>query len=85
MFYEIVIAPAAERDLKKLDRPTLRRIVAKIQSLSQVPRPPGVKKLEARLNLYRLRVGPHGVIYQIQDDKLVVLIVRVRKRGEAYR
>ncbi len=37
------------------------------------------------MSLYRLRVGPHRVIYQIQDDKLVVLIIRVRKRGEAYR
>ncbi len=37
------------------------------------------------MNLYRLRVGPHRVIYQIQDDNLVVIIVRVRKRGEAYR
>ena len=37
------------------------------------------------MSLYRLRLGPHRVIYQIQDDKLVVLIIRVRRRGEAYR
>ncbi len=60
----------------------LRPIIAKIQSPSDVLRPSGVKRLQAQMNLYRLRVGPHRVIYQIQDDKL---IVRVRKRSEAYR
>ncbi len=63
----------------------LRPIIAKIQSPSDVLRPSRVKRLQARMNPYRLRVGPHRVVYQIQDDNLVVLIVRVRKRSEAYR
>ena len=68
------VTPAAERDLRKLD--------------PQNPRPHGVEKLETKEKLYRVYVGPgknYRVIYQIRDEVLVILVVRVGDRKEVYR
>ena len=54
-------------------------------SLAEEPRPAGCKKLRGYENLYRLRVGDWRLIYAIEDDQLVVLIIEVAPRGEAYR
>jgi mRNA interferase RelE/StbE len=56
--------------------------------LEDNPRPQGVERLEAKEKLYRLYVGPgkdYRVIYQIRDEVLVVLVVRVGDRKEVYR
>ena len=49
------------------------------------PRPQGVKKLRDGDNLYRLRVGDYRVIYQIQEKRLIVLVIAVGHRAEVYR
>ena len=49
------------------------------------PRPSGCKKLSATENAYRIRVGDYRVLYEIQDRRLVVLVVRVAHRREVYR
>ncbi len=54
-------------------------------SLAEEPRPAGCKKLRGYENLYRLRAGDWRLIYAIEDDQLVVLIIEVAPRGEAYR
>ncbi|MEW5948302.1 MAG: type II toxin-antitoxin system RelE/ParE family toxin [Thermodesulfobacteriota bacterium] len=58
--------------------------MAAIQGLSEDPRPSGVKKLTGR-NAWRIRVGNYRVIYEIQDNSLVVLVVSVGHRKEIYR
>jgi mRNA interferase RelE/StbE len=56
-----------------------------INALADNPRPPGVQKLSAEDNVYRLRAGDYRVLYQIVDRQLLVLVVRVRHRREVYR
>lgn len=57
-----------------------------IQGLVAEPRPSGVKKLrDAAGDLYRIRIGDYRVIYEIDDAVIVVVIIRVRHRREAYR
>lgn len=59
-----------------------------ILHLEEDPRPHGVEKLETKERLYRVYVGPgknYRVIYQIRDEILVVLIVKVGNRKEVYR
>ena len=59
-----------------------------ILRLEKNPRPLGVEKLEAKERLFRIYVGPgksYRAIYQIQDDVLLVLIVKVGHRKEVYR
>lgn len=85
MAYRIELTPAAQRDLRSLDRPLLRRIDAKIRALAEDPRPLGVEKLTGEGNIYRVRVGDYRILYQIDDAVVIVLVVRVRHRRDVYR
>ncbi len=62
-----------------------RRIAAAIDRLAVDPRPSGVRKLTGADNLWRIRVGDYRIVYEIEDDRLVVLIVRIGHRRDIYR
>lgn len=87
--YVIEVTPHAERSLKKLKREIelIRRLDSRIRSLAQDPRPPICKKLKSGRydNLYRIREGDWRVLYAIEDDRVVVLILDVVRRDKAYR
>lgn len=85
MTYRIEFRPAAFRDLARLDHAAREKIAAKIDSLGQDPRPPGVEELQRRDKRYRLRIGAYRVIYEIEDEVLLVLVVRIGHRREVYR
>ena len=85
MAYQVAILPAALRQLSKLPRIAQERIQQRIDALSDDPRPPGTKALAGRSGFYRLRVGDYRVIYEIRDEILTVLVVRVGHRREVYR
>lgn len=79
MSYEIEWSATPFRELRKLDRPVARRIVTAVTKLGLDPRPPGVKALTGQpAGTMRLRVGNYRVVYVVQDDLIVVTIVRVR-------
>ncbi len=61
------------------------RVVAKLEDLSDNPRPPGCKKLKGEDNLWRIRVGDYRVVFAIYDDVLFVLVARIAHRRESYR
>ena len=83
--YDVVFRPAALRQLEDLPRAAQRRILARIESLGGSPRPRGCVKLRGSENTYRIRVGVYRVVYDVEDERLVVLIIRVRHRRDAYR
>ncbi|MEX2547268.1 MAG: type II toxin-antitoxin system RelE/ParE family toxin [Chloroflexota bacterium] len=84
--YAIDIAPRAKRELAKLPRDAQRRIARSIYRLALERRPRGAKLLSGMAErIWRLRVGDLPVLYEVYDDRLVVLVVRVAHRGEAYR
>jgi mRNA interferase RelE/StbE len=86
--YRIEVRPAAHRDLLKLEPFIRRKVLADVEKLADNPRPHGVEKLEAKDKLYRACVEPgknYRVIYQIQDEALIVLVVKVGDRKEVYR
>ena len=85
MAHNVFIVPAAARQLEKLEAGARRRIRLAIDALGKTPRPSGCKKLSATDNAYRIRVGDYRVLYEIEDRRLVVLVVRVAHRREAYR
>ena len=61
------------------------RVDSDIQALADNPRPEGVKKLKGSGDLYRIRSGVFRIIYQIEDIRLIVLIVKVGDRKDIYR
>jgi mRNA interferase RelE/StbE len=83
--YSIEFTPAALRYLKSLPRDVQKRIGNKIDSLSQNPRSAGVVANKGGEGLLRLRLGVYRVIYRVEDDRLVVLVIRVGHRKEVYR
>lgn len=85
MTYSILLAPPAERQLKALTEPVQKRIVKRLRTLKENPRPQGVKKLAGEEDLYRIREGDYRIIYTIQDKQLTVLVVKIGDRKEIYR
>lgn len=85
MAYEIEVAPATARQLRKLDPSSRRRVQAAIELLATEPRPPGATKLVGGAGEWRVRTGDLRVVYEIHDRVLVVLVVAVGHRREIYR
>ncbi len=83
--YTLLIKRSAERDLRRLPSVFFERVNERILSLRDDPRPHGVRKLVGALEGWRIRVGDHRILYQIDDDAQTVTIVRVKHRREAYR
>jgi len=83
--YVITFASAARRELERIDRSTVSRILAKIEELSMEPRPSGSQKIRGEGRLWRLRVGDYRVIYGVDDSRRCVDIVAVGHRREVYR
>ncbi len=86
MAYVVEFSPAARRQLRKLDPPILKRVLRRIEKLEKQPRPKSAKKLQgASEPLYRVRESDYRIVYSIEDDRLIVLVVRIGHRGEVYR
>ena len=84
MTYSLDILRRAQKQLANIDRQDHARIIAAIAGLSENPRPPGCRKLSGRSG-WRIRIGPYRVIYEIHDDRLLVLVVDIGARREIYR
>lgn len=83
MRWVVSILPPAAKQLSRLDPPIRRRVGDAIAALADNPRPHGSKKLVG-VDAWRIRVGDWRVIYQIHDDRLAVLVMRVGHRREIY-
>jgi len=82
--YRIEIKKSAQKEIKNLPQQDLKRVVTKIQQLAQNPRMHDSKKLASH-EQYRVRVGQYRILYEIHDEVLLVVVVRVANRKEAYR
>jgi len=82
--YKITIKKSAAKELEEIPAKDLRKIVKRIQSLAQNPRPQGSQKLSTK-EQYRTRQGDYRIVYSIDDKALVVDIVKVGHRREVYR
>ena len=85
MQYRIEWKPSAARAFRKLPRQVQDRIRPRVDVLASNPRPDGVKKLEGDENAWRIRVDEFRVVYEIHDAVLMVIVLRVANRREAYR
>ncbi len=84
--YELRIAAAASKELDALPRKKDRQaVVARIRALAEEPRPSGCVKLSGKEDLYRVRQGRYRIVYTIEDDQLVVIVIRIADRKEVYR
>lgn len=82
--YELVFKKSVAKDLRAFPKKDVKRLLRRIQALAQDPRPAGCEKLTGR-NRYRVRQGAYRVLYEIEDARLIVLVVKVAHRREVYR
>jgi mRNA interferase RelE/StbE len=84
--YRVVIKPSARKEIEavrqKKDR---QRIVLRIQSLAENPRPFGCEKLSGRFDRYRVREGKYRIVYSIDDQDFLVDVVKIGHRKDVYR
>jgi mRNA interferase RelE/StbE len=84
MACRVLLRRSAFRELESLHNPIRRRIARAIAALADDPRPPGAKLLSGPDRRWRIRVSDYRILYRIDDDSLVVVVVRVRHRKDAY-
>jgi mRNA interferase RelE/StbE len=82
--YQILINPSAEKQIQKLPKNVRIRITESILNLGDEPRPHGSKKLQG-VDAYRIRIGDYRVVYEIQDNILLVTVVIVGNRKDIYK
>lgn len=83
MSYSIEILRVAQKQLAKIDHSQQPRIIEAIRGLADEPRPAGCKKLSGR-PAWRIRIGSYRVIFEIHDDRLLILVVSVGHRKDVY-
>ena len=84
--YRVELKPAAAKALAKVPRKDRERIARRIDALADNPRPHQVEQLGGQSEVvYRIRAGNYRVLYQVADDVLLVLVVRIADRKDAYR
>jgi len=82
--YRLIVKQSVSKDFKKIPQKDAKRIVTAIQSLAENPWPPQSKKLSGQ-ERYRLRQGNCRILYTIEDDELVICVVKVGNRQDVYR
>lgn len=82
--YEIEFKKSVDKDVRGIPAADLKRILLKLDSLRDDPRPPGCVKLAGE-EYYRVRQGDYRIVYEIQDTRLVVIVIKVGHRRGVYR
>lgn len=84
MTYLVSLAPSAARELREFDPDVRRRIQAALDLLATEPRPPAASRLVGGSGEWRVRTGNYRIVYEVNDDQLLVLVVRMAHRREVY-
>ena len=85
MSYRIEVKRSAAKALKKIPKADRKRIAEKIDSLAESPPNPDTTKMKGNNPFHKVRVGDYRIVYEIQEDVLLILIVKIGHRKEIYR
>jgi mRNA interferase RelE/StbE len=83
--YQVEFSRQADRQFRNLPPQIQQRLKSRIDSLAATPRPHGSEKLSGADQFYRIRVGDYRIVYAVEDNRLLVLVVKVGHRREVYR
>ncbi len=83
-FYRIEWKQSARAELRKLEKATIARIIERVATLTDDPRPVGSKKLRSSEHSYRIRIGNYRVVYSVHSDLLLIEVVAVGHRKDVY-
>lgn len=82
--YEVLFKESVWKDLRKVPKNNLKKILSRIEKLKDNPRPIGCEKLTG-LELYRVRQGKYRIVYSIQENELTVWVITIGNRSSVYR
>ena len=82
--YELVFRPSVSKDTKVIPCNDLKKILQKMKALCDNPRPLGSVKLSG-MEYYRIRHGDYRIIYEIEDNRLIVVVIKIGHRRKVYR
>lgn len=83
--FEVKFKRSAEKDLRRLPKQLITRVIAQIEALTENPFPHQAVKLTDTERLYRIRVGEYRVIYEVDSKAHKVIVHYIRHRRDAYR
>ena len=82
--YAVDLKPSARKELESLPDTVLARVIRRIESLAENPRPAGCKKLKGYKDLWRVRIGDWRVVYVVDDGAKAVSVTRIAHRSKVY-
>ena len=82
--YRLTFKKSVTKDFRSIPKDDVSRILVRIKALVDEPRPMGSEKLSGQ-DRYRVRQGVYRIVYEIQDEELVIIVVKVGHRREVYR
>lgn len=74
-----------QKTMDRMETSARKRILRAANSLAHNPRPPGARKLSGMADTWRIRVGDYRILYTIEDDQLIVLVIKIGHRRDVYR
>ena len=83
--YKIEWKQSAKKELKKLKKAVIPRIIKAVESLSINPHPTGSRKLQGSEHLYRVRLGDYRIVYSVENKIVLIEIIRIGHRKDIYR
>ena len=81
--YEVVFKRSVYKDLKPIPKADVKRILARVDTVADDPRGPGCEKLSGQ-ERYRARQGVYRIVYEVVDDRLIVIVVKIAHRRQVY-
>lgn len=85
MKYRIKVKNSAAKSLKKISKPDRKRISQAIDNLAENLPNPNTTKMKGDNPFHKIRVGDYRIVYEIQDDILLILIIKIGHRKDIYR
>ena len=82
--FEVIFKQSVAKDLRQIPKKDVTRILNRIKALSIEPRPPGVEKLSGQ-NKYRVRQGAYRILYEVRNNELIVVVVKIGHRQDVYK
>ena len=82
--FEVKFKQSVAKDLRQIPKKDVARILKRIEALRMEPRPPGVEKLSGQ-EKFRIRQGVYRILYEIQNNELIVVVVKIGHRRDVYR
>ena len=82
--YRVALASSAEKELQRLPKKTIARVVLRLEQLALTPRPAGRKKLKGGDKEWRIRVGDYRVVYVVDDAARTIDVTRIAHRRDVY-